>query len=57
MFNCFQTSFGMTARPENPFALQTFVKLVVGFTNIIGYKAVNILRGCIDNRDVTMNTS
>jgi len=57
MFNGFQTSSGMTARPENPIALQTFMKLVVSFINIIGYQAANILRGGIENRDVAMNTS
>ena len=57
MFNSFQTLSGMTARPENSIALQTFAKLIVSFTNVIGYQAANILRGGIDNRDVTMNTS
>ena len=57
MLNSFQTSSGMTARPENSIALQTFAKLNVSFTNVIGYQAANILRGGIDNRDVTMNTS
>jgi len=57
MFNSFQTSSGMTARPENPIAMQTFAKLIVSLTNIIGYQAANILRGDSDNWDVTTNTS
>ena len=39
----------MTARPENAMALQTFVKLFVGFINIIGYQAADIIRVGIDN--------
>jgi hypothetical protein len=57
MFNSFQTSSGMTARPENSIALQTFMKFIVSFINVIGNQAINILQGHMNNRVVTMNTS
>ena len=57
MLNFYQTPFGMTARPENSIALQTFMKLFVGFINVIGYSAVYIVWVSSDNRDVTLNAS
>ncbi len=47
----------MTARPENSIALQTFMKLIVSFINVIRNQAANILQGDMNNRVVTMNTS
>ena len=57
MLNFFQTPFGMTALPENSMALQTFVKLLVSFMNVIGYQAAHIVWVGTDNRDVTINAS
>ena len=57
MLNFYQTPFGMTARPENSIALQTFVKLFMRFINVIGNQAANIIRVGIDDRDVTIKAS
>lgn len=43
MRNSCQTPFGMTARPENSIALQTFVKLFVSLINVIRYQTADII--------------